>query len=82
MMRPKMWIVLASGVLITACASKPFTPPTELTRPPRIMECERRCEPPPASTLSREEWDLGILDWGLGCAYLHNECAAAYRAQQ
>lgn len=82
MMPLRMWIAVVSGVTLTGCASKPFMPPTELTRPPRIMECERACEAPPASTLNREAWDLETLDWGLGCARLHNECVAAYRAQQ
>jgi hypothetical protein len=74
-MRLKTWIVAASGVTLTACASKPSMPPMECVPEPVAPECAQRCPDPPPTTLPRELWELEVLQWGLGCKALHDDCA-------
>jgi hypothetical protein len=74
-MRLKTLIALASGALLTGCASKPSMPPMMCPPAPTPWECVQRCPDPPPTTLPRELWDLEMLQWGLGCKALHDDCA-------
>ena len=74
-----MLIVAASGALLTACASKPSIPPTACVPEPVAPECVLRCPDPPHTTLPRELWELEVLQWGLECKALHDDCAAVNR---
>lgn len=78
-MRLKTWIVAVSGVTLTACASKPSMPPMECVPEPVAPECAQRCPDPPPTTLPRELWELEVLQWGLDCKALHDDCAEVNR---
>lgn len=79
MMPLRMWIAVVSGATLTGCASKPFMPPTACVPEPVALECALLCPDPPPATLPRELWDLEVLQWGLGCKALHDDCVVSHK---
>lgn len=77
-MRPLSIVLLASGLLMSACASKPSTPPTSqpLTLP---AACLADCSPPPVPDGKRMAWEEQMLDWAYDCRKRQSDCAAWVR---
>lgn len=73
---PILTLAIASGVMLSACASAPLTPPMALPAPVP-WECVARCPEPPKLMAPRETWELQVLDWGLQCKALHDDCVSA-----
>lgn len=70
---PQIMIGLASGALLSACASSASMPPTALTRP-APLECLQVCPLPPTLALHRQAWEAAMLSWGAACKRLHDDC--------
>lgn len=72
---PTLMIAIATGALLSGCASRPSMPPMvpAIERAPR-WECTVRCPQPPTLQVPRETWELEVLDWGLQCRALHDDC--------
>lgn len=73
-------LVIVVGAMSTGCASLQSTPPMvpQIERAPR-WECTVRCPEPPTLMTPRETWELLILDWGLACKRLHDDCVGNTR---
>lgn len=68
---------LASGMLLSACASTASMPPTVLPPKPAPWECALRCPNPPPTSLPRKAWEVETMAWGAACKRLHDDCVGA-----
>lgn len=75
-MRPLILTLLASGAMLTGCASNPSTVPTATPLKPIPLECRIPCLLPPSPVMAREQWELRVFQWGADCAALHGDCVA------
>lgn len=73
----KTLISVASTVLLTACASKPYTVPTATIQQERPLECRVPCLMPPSLEMPREQWEAAVFIWGADCASWHRSCVEA-----
>lgn len=70
-------ILIASGVMITGCASRAFTAPVATIQPAPPLECRIPCLNPPSMSLPREQWEAAVWAWGADCKALHDDCVRA-----
>lgn len=75
-MRLLILTCLASGALITGCASSPSIVPTAIPPKPIPLECRIPCLLPPSPAMAREQWELRVFQWGADCAALHGDCVS------
>lgn len=68
-------LLTASGVLLSACASKPSIVPMATIPKPVPLECRIPCLQPPPATAPREYFEAAIVKWGMDCAAWHQDCA-------
>lgn len=74
---PPILIALASGLILSACASKPFIAPTASIPMAVPLECVLMCPSPPPMTLHRKAWEAATFAWGAACKKLHDDCVEA-----
>ncbi|MDY0071816.1 MAG: hypothetical protein RBR77_04120 [Thauera sp.] len=67
---------LASGLILSACASRPYIEPTVITRAVP-MECTLTCPEPAPLVLHRQAWEAETVSRFLSCRALHNDCVEA-----
>lgn len=70
-------ICLASGVMITGCASSRLMPPMAIVQTAPPLECRIPCPLPPSTAIPREQWDGAVFRWGADCKSLHDDCVSA-----
>lgn len=66
--------VTASGVLTSACASRPSIEPGAIQRPVPL-ECVLPCPEPAPLVLHRQAWEAETASRFLQCRVLHDDCA-------
>lgn len=80
-MKPSICLVLiASGLLMSACASSPSTVPISLPVIPPPA-CLSDCPPPPEPLGNRMQWEEQMLDWGYECRRRQSDCAGWVRSR-
>lgn len=73
-MKSTLLALLATGLLMSGCASSVSTVPTASIPMERPLACRIDCPWPPSLAMPLNDWAAAVFNWGADCRALHNDC--------
>ena len=77
-MRRVILCLVVIGLTLSGCASSPCIE----SMMPLPVECLQSCDPAPLLLDQRHVWELNVLQWGLECSRLHQDCVNELKGER